>query len=51
MQCLDHLIQTDSWNDLNHLPGKFQDANITELQAFQHVKEELTVGNKKKKYS
>ena len=33
----------DLWNDLNHLTGKFQDANITELQAFQHVKVELTV--------
>ena len=37
------MIQTDSWNDLNHLPVKFQDANIAELQAFKHTKEELTV--------
>ena len=38
LQCLVYLIQMDSWNDLNHLPGKFQDANIAELLAFQRVK-------------
>ena len=43
LQCLVYLIQTASWNDLNHLPGNFKDANIAELQAFQRIKEELTV--------
>jgi len=44
LQCSIHLIQTDSWtdHDLNHLPGKFQDVDTAELQAFQHVKEDLT---------
>ena len=45
LQCLIHLMQTDSWtdHDLNNLPRKFQDANTAELKAFRHIKEELTV--------
>ena len=43
-KCSIYLIQTDSWtdHDLNHLPRKFQDVDTAELQAFQHVKEDLT---------
>ena len=43
LQCLVHLIEKGLWNDLNYLPGKFQDANIAQLQAFQHSKEEVNV--------
>ena len=43
LQCLIHLIQMSLWTDLSHLPLKFQDADMAELQAFQCVKEDLTV--------
>ena len=39
----DSLDSNKLWTDLNHLPPKFQDADIAELQAFQCVKEDLNV--------
>ena len=43
MQCLAYLIRTQSWRNMDKLPQKFQDADLTELNHFKQVRHELTV--------
>ena len=45
LQCLVHLIQNDTWNDLDNLPQNLKDADSAELKLFQQLKDELTVNN------